>query len=223
MENEITMKGIDLAREVEIGENAFANPVFNSNALLKYPLYSDDEVAGAGQPVTLRAACAMIDTFFASLIAEINAAAKISDDFKDAKTEEVLNRGFAAVFGKETIARLLLQRGCEGIRIYSCKDDHGKNSLLLSAVDKDWKDLVAVNIDAQNNYITDVIISTLKSKLTTFPDSNIELDEKHGPGGGKYTLEDYVINRQENIDANMLGDSINSLIELKTGGKISFQ
>ena len=45
-------------------------------------------------------------------------------------------------FGKETLQRILKQKGCVGIRCYFGKTDDGKPSLVLVGVDKEQNDLI---------------------------------------------------------------------------------
>lgn len=125
-DNTIQMHGIDFV------ENTFVDKPLN----LK--LQSKDSPGGFGKPITLRAAKKMIDDHFENFFERLEAAGA---DQKD----KIEKESASMIFGKETLLRILAQKGCEAIRFIPCIDREGNSSLVLLGVNESGGDLVAVS------------------------------------------------------------------------------
>ena len=182
---------------------------------ITFTLNDDDSVSGFGQPVTLNAACCMINKDLT----------EFTNDLKDANSKNDLvfakklieKKGIAVIFGKETLLRLLSQPNCEAIRFYSCINDVERASLVLCGVDEKGRDIAAVKNG--KNFITDLIPirneELRRHKEIIFQDNTIELDEKGGPN--TFSVQDII----ENQDfAGGFGDSLIELFDSQYNTKL---
>jgi hypothetical protein len=189
VKNEITgkivMPGLDVADD---------DPSKVETVLLSYDLNKDRSATGYGQPVTLAAACVMINNYHTALADSLKEAINNKDNVSQ---EAILKEGLAVIFGKETLLRLLSQPNCEAIRFYSCINDVGRVSLVLSGIDKDEKDIIALRNGAEN--LLDIVAkrnaSVQRGEILSL-NTEVELSEKGGPDddgdGGKYSFQDYI-------------------------------
>ncbi len=201
MAGKITMPGLG----VDPGNPSRVIPI----DAITFTLNDDDTVAGFGQPVTINAACCMVDKYLMD----------VTNDLKDANSNKdfavadklIKRKGIAVIFGKETLLRLLSQPNCEAIRFYSCINDDERASLVLCGVDEQGRDIAAVKNG--KNFLTDLIPmrnAELRrhSREIIFQDDTTELDEKGGPN--TFSIQD---SKENPSFAGGFGESLFQLFE----------
>jgi hypothetical protein len=208
MAGKITMPGLG----VDPGKPSRVIPI----DAITFDLNDDTSVPGYGQPVTLNAACCMIDKDLREFTNDFNNANKENNSTLINKLIE--KKGIAVIFGKETLLRLLSQPNCEAIRFYSCINDDERASLVLCSVDKNGWDIAAVKNGKK--YLTELIpirneIIRRSSKDIIFQDDTTESDEKGGPN--TFSIQD---SKENPSFAGGFGESLFQLLESEYNTKL---
>lgn len=106
------------------------SPVFEDR---EYLLNSDDELAGNGIPMEIAYLKEKIMEHCQHKVERYKKA--ISDGVQE-KITKAGDENVAIVLGKESLMLLLSQKGCEGVRLYFCKNPYGRDSVAAVGVKK---------------------------------------------------------------------------------------
>jgi len=168
-----------------------------------YPLLSEKEVAGGGQPMSMEVLKESIDIN----IKELKASLKDAENKNNtAAVREILDQSIAITLGKESLFLILSQKECDGIRFYFCKNPKGRNSVAAIGVKiKRHPDtgqpqrgsdgrVIAEDIGAEDNHNTILYNKNLKVNV---------LNSEVGP---PYNLEEFLKGGEKFNETNNIKD-----------------
>ena len=134
---------------------------WNTKTHIEIDLPSDDTPPGFGRSITPRAFRKMIG----------DKLLKLKDEFRRSGAQQNSNeleiflagQKCSVDFGKESILRILSQKGCDGLRFTFCLNDQMDESIIVSAYVEDKGESVIINKDAYRK-------ENLDNPITTFDD-----------------------------------------------------